>query len=55
MMSIDSSGFFNLQSEPELADAVNDPQRFRDIFQLLERRRRTEEEEKRKELVCFHI
>ncbi|KAF3938005.1 hypothetical protein ABW19_dt0208192 [Dactylella cylindrospora] len=38
------------EQQPELADAVNDPQRFGQIYQLLDQRRREDELEKEREI-----
>ncbi|KAK6534531.1 DNA damage-inducible protein 1 [Arthrobotrys megalospora] len=38
------------EQQPELADAVNDPQRFSQIFQMIENRRREAEREKQHEI-----
>lgn len=42
-------------SQPELASAVNDPERFGQVFQLMEQRRAEAEKQKLREIVSFPV
>lgn len=41
------------ESQPELAEAVNDPERFGEVFRMMEQQRADADRQKQREIVCF--